>query len=66
MFEQTRHHGRVAGGVIGHLNGADFQRGYINTQVNLTLLTAVIGAMFFGFPLAFAKHFDAGAINKEV
>lgn len=45
LVEQIRQYRRVAGGIVGYLDGLDFQRGGVYTQVHLAPLTAIVGAM---------------------
>lgn len=66
LFQQTGHHGRVASGIVGYFDGADFQGGGINAQVDLPPLAAIVGTMLFGLPLAFTEHLDAGAVGQQV
>src|SRR5450830_302361 len=66
LVEQTRQYRRVAGGVVGHLDGPDLQRGGVYAQVHLAPLTAILGAMLFSLPLSFTNHLDAGAVDQQV
>ena len=66
LVEQARQYWCVAGGIVGHFNGLDFQRGRVNSKVDLAPLATVVGPMLFGLPLAFAKHLDARAVDQEV
>ena len=66
LLEQARQHRGVAGGVVGHLDRPDLQRIGVNVQVDLAPLTTIIGSMLLRFPLAFAKHLDARAIDQHV
>jgi hypothetical protein len=66
LLKQAWQYRRIAGGVVGHFNGPDFQRVRVNVKVDLALLATVIGPMFFGLPLAFAQHLDACAVDQEV
>jgi hypothetical protein len=66
LVEQAWQYRRIACGVVGHFNGPDFQRGRVNAKVDLTPLATVVGPMFFGLLLAFAKHLDARAVDQKV
>lgn len=66
LVEQARQHRRVAGAVVGHFDGPDFQCGRVNAQVNLAPLTPIVSAMLLRFPLALAKHLDAGAVDQQM
>ena len=65
LVEQARQYWRIAGGVVCHFVGPDFQRGRVNAKVDLAPLATVVGAMLFSFPLAFAQHFDSRAVDQE-
>lgn len=65
LVEQVRHYRCIAGCVLGHFNGSDFQRGRVNSKVRLAPLAAVVGPKLFGLLLAFAQHLDNRAVDQE-
>lgn len=64
LAQQLRQHRGIAHRVVGHFNRPDFQRLRIDAQMHLTPLAAVFRAVLFRFPLAFAQHLDAGAVDQ--
>jgi len=66
LVEQTRQYRRIAGAVVGHFNGPDFQRGRVNAKVDLAPLATIVGSMLHGLPLAFAEHLDARGADQRV
>lgn len=66
LVEQALEHRRVAGGIIRHLNGADFQVRGVYTQMYLAQLPKAVRAMLLRFPLTFAQHLDAGTVDQQV
>jgi len=65
LVEQARQYWCIAGGIVCHFDGPDFQRSRVNSKVDLAPLATVVGPMLFSFPLAFAQHFDTRAIDQE-
>ena len=65
LVQQARQHRRVPGGVVGHFDGPDFQRGRVNAQMDLAPLTTVVGTMLFGLPFAFAQYLDTAAVVDQ-
>jgi len=66
LVEQARQHRRVAGRIVGHLDGPDFQRSRIDAKMDLAPLTTVVGAVPLRLPFAFAEHLDASAVDQKV
>lgn len=66
LAQRLGQHRRIPHRVGGHFNRPDFQRLRIDPQVHLAPLAAVLRAMFFRFPLAFAQHLDTGTANQQV
>lgn len=52
--------------VVGDLNGTDFQRAGIDTQMHLAPLAPVLCTVLLAFPLAFTQELDAGAVDEQV
>jgi len=63
LIKQTLQHRRIAGGVVGHFDRPDFQRGRVNAKVDLAPLTTIVGSMLFGLLLTFTQFLDAGAVD---
>lgn len=66
LVEQARQYWCTAGGIVCHFDGPDFQRVRVNSKVDLAPLAKVVGPMLFSFPLAFAQHFDARAVDLKL
>src|SRR5471030_841573 len=66
LVEQAWQHRRIAGGIVRHLNGTDFQGRGIYAQMHLAPLPTVIRAMLLRFPFTFAQHLDAGTVDQQV
>src|SRR5471030_594532 len=66
LVEQAWQHRRIAGGIVRHLNGTDFQGRGIYAQMHLAPLPPVVRAMFLRFPFTFAQYLDAGTIDQQV
>lgn len=66
LVEQARQHWGIAGGIVGHLDRPDFQRGRVNAKVDLAPLATVVGTMLLRLPLAFAQHLDACTVDQQV
>lgn len=56
LSEQFRQHGRGADLTVRDLNCQDLQGLYINAEVELAPLAAVVRAVFLAFAFAFAQH----------
>jgi hypothetical protein len=63
LVKQARQHRGVSGRIVSHFDSSNLQRSCVNAQVNLAPLATIVGAMLFGFSLAFAEHLDAGAVD---
>src|SRR5471030_1783144 len=66
LAAQAWQHGRIAGGIVRHLNSADFQGRGVYAQMHLAPLPTVVRAMLLRFPFTFAQHLDAGTVDKPV
>lgn len=66
LVEQAWQHRRIAGGIVRHLNGTDFQGRGVYAQMHLAPLPTVVRAMLLRFPFTFAQHLDAGTVDQQV
>lgn len=57
---------RIADAATGNLDGSDFQRLFIDTNVDLAPETAFRATVLAGIPLAFTLRLDAGAVDQQV
>ena len=66
LVEKLRQYGRVADITGGELCRADFQRLFINSDVDLAPDAPFRAAMLAGIPLSLAFHLDPGAVDQQV
>lgn len=66
LSQQRQQDRRVSNAVIGHFHGPDLERQRINTKVHLAPLAAVVRAMLFRLPFAFAQHLDTDAVHQQM
>ena len=66
LVKQARQHRRVAGRIVGHFDGPDFQHSRIDAKMDLAPLATVVGAVFLRLSFAFAEHLNAGAVDQKV
>ena len=58
--------GRIVHAVSGDFDGPDYQRLFVDADVNIAPDTAFGATMLAGVPLAVALRLDAGAVDKQM
>jgi len=66
LIEQSWQNGGATDTIVSHFHGSDLERGGVDPKVHLAPLAAIVGAMLFRLPLAFAKHLDARTVYQQM
>ena len=66
LVEKLRSHRSIPGIASGDLDHSDFQRMFVDTNVDLAPDASFRAAMLASIPFAFPFYLDAGAIDQEV
>ena len=66
LIQQRWQDRRVADTVVGYFHRPDLERGRVDPEVHLAPLAAIVRAMLFRLPFAFAQHLDARAVHQQM